>query len=215
MRILAFLLVSCFCFSQEKKDDWHLYKNENGIAVYSRKTVASGFKELKSVVTLKTSLNSVVALLSDWDSYPQWDYKCAESKTLKVISETEVMHYQSLKLPWPAEDQDFIINVKLLQDKTTRVVTIKSICNANYIPPVANRVRITEFNALWTLIPLKGGTVQLTYQFLANPGGMVPAWLANMAVLDGPYESMLNFKQWILKDKYQKAKSTYIKELTD
>ena len=215
MRLLFCLLISAVCFSQESKLEWQLKKDESGIAVYSRKTANSDFRELKSVAYVKTSLSSIVALLDDWDTYTQWVYKCGASKTLKRISNTELIHYQTVLAPWPADNRDFVVNVTFAQDEKTKVVTIKSVCNANYIPLVAHHVRITEFNACWTLIPLKDGTIEIDYQLLVNPGGYVPAWLVNMAAIDGPYETMLHFKEWIVKEKYQKAKISFIKELNE
>jgi hypothetical protein len=214
-RILLFFCLIWFSgsFSQEAEDDWHLRKKEQGISVYSRKTAKSNFKELKSVVYLKTSLSSAVALINDWESYPQWVYKCGKSTTLKVLEETKVIHYQTVIVPWPAEDRDFIVNIELSQNEKTKIVTIKSTCNSDYIPPVENHVRITEMDACWTLVPFKDGTIQITYQLLVNPGGFVPAWLVNMAAVDGPFESMANFKIWVQKKKYQEASLPFIKEL--
>jgi hypothetical protein len=213
MKLLFCLLISAVCFSQEGKFDWQLKKDESGIAVYSRKTVNSNFKELKSIAYVKTSLSSIVALLDDWDTYTQWVYKCGASKTLKRINTTELIHYQTVVAPWPAENRDFVVNVTFAQDEKTKVVTIKSVCNANYIPSVAHHVRITEFNACWTLIPSKDGVIQINYQLMVNPGGYVPAWIVNMAAIDGPFETMVHFKEFIVKEKYQKAKVSFIKEL--
>jgi len=220
MRLLVYILLTANCllitvhsFSQTKKDDWVLYKSEKGISVYSRKTVNSDYKELKVVFSLKTSLNSVWALLNDWASYPEWNFRCGESKILKEISPTELINYQTTVAPWPVEDRDFIVNIKLSQDEKTKIVTIQSKSHADYVPLTAHHVRIKEFSSLWTLIPFPDGTVQLSYQFLVNPAGYIPAWIVNMAVLSGPYETMSNFKTWLLKAKYQKAKSTLIKEL--
>ncbi len=216
MRLLPFILLfNILCFSQDNKDDWHLKKYRHDIAVYSRKTANSDFRELKSIVYLKTSLNSIVALINDRETYPQWVYKCGQAKVLKKISESELIHYQTVIAPWPAENRDFVVNIKVSQDERTKIVTIRSTCKADYIPQVAHHVRITEFNACWTLVPLKDGTVQINYQLLVNPGGYVPAWLVNMAAIDGPYETMFHFKEWIVKEKYQKTKSTLIKELND
>ena len=220
MRLLVYIMLLATCyllpvvgFPQSKKDDWILYKSENGISVYSRKTANSDYKEIKSVFSAKTSLSSIIALIYDWDSYPEWNYRCGESKTLKKINETELIHYQTTKTPWPAQDQDFIIDVKLTQDEKTKVITITSTNMPNYIPPYKDRARLAELKGLWTIIPSKDGTVQLTYKFMVKPGGYVPVWLVNMAVLSGPYETMAAFKEWLKKDKYQKAKSTLIKEL--
>ncbi len=202
-----------YYFSQEKKDDWYLKKSEKGIEVYTRKPENSDFKEIKSVVYIKTSLNSIVSLISDWESYPKWVYRCDKSITLKKINEAEFMHYQTIMVPWPAEDRDFVVNVTLAQNEETKIVTIKSICNSNYIPPVKSHIRITELNASWTLVPLKDGVIEVTYQLLVNPGGSVPAWLVNIAAVDGPYETMINFKSSVMKKKYQDAKVSFIKEL--
>ncbi len=160
---LCLLFISLVSYSQSDSNGWYLYKRENGISLFSRKVAKSGIKELRSVVTIKTSLNSIVALLYDWDSYPKWNYRCEESKTLKIISETELIHYQSIEAPWPVEDQDFVITIKISQDEKTKVVTIKSDNNANYIPPFPNRKRIMEFEAKWTLLYTKGYSLKTTY----------------------------------------------------
>ena len=209
--ILLVLFTTTFTLSAQKSD-WHLKKFEKGISVYTRDAANSDFKELKCVVVLKTSLSSIVSLLNDWDTYPQWVYKCGKSTTLKKISETEVMHYQTVEAPWPVDSRDFVVNVKLSQDPVTKIVSIVSTCMPAYIPKVSGYVRITEFKASWTLIPLKDGSIQVVYQLLVNPGGYVPAWLVNLAVIDGPYETTLHFKDWVMKDKYQKATVHYIKD---
>lgn len=216
MRLLLLcLLFQIVCFSQENKEEWRLKKNHKGIEVYSRKTVNSEFRELKSIMYLKTSLNSVVALVNDRASYPEWVYKCGEAKTLRKVSESELIHYQTVIAPWPADDRDFVVNVKLSQDEKTKIVTMVSTCNADYTPPVDKHIRIRVFSASWTFIPLKDGTIQLIYQLLVHPGGLVPAWIVNMAAIDGPFETMLHMKDWILKEKYQKAKNPLIKELNN
>ena len=46
-----------------------------------------------------------------------------------------------------------------------------------------------------------------------NPGGAVPAWIANMFITDGPYESILKLKSVeIKKAQYTNAKNAKIKE---
>jgi len=201
------------CFSQHKATDWELKKNESDILIYTRHTENSAFKELKSVITIKTSLSSIMALLTDWESYTQWVYKCGASSTLKKINDSTCIHYQTVVAPWPASDRDFVVNVKQTQDPKTKIITIVSTGNPTYIPNKDGFVRITLFNAKWTLIPLKDGLVEIDYQLLVDPGGSLPAWLVNLAVVDGPFETMVGFKKMIVKDKYQKAKVSYIKEL--
>lgn len=211
---LITLLVSITCFTSfnSPQPDWQLKKSSDGIEVYTRDAENSDFKELKSVGHLKTSMTSIIALIYDWESYPQWVYKCGKSSTLKKISETELLHYQTLIAPWPATDRDFIVNIKIQQDVKTKIVLIKSYAIPDYIPPVFDNIRIKEFTASWTLTPEKDGSIELVYQLLVNPGGYVPAWIVNMAMIDGPLETMLNMKEWVIKEKYQKAKIPFIEE---
>jgi hypothetical protein len=213
LKILPSIIISFFLSSSIPITNWELKKDENGIKVYTRTTEGTAFKELKSVFTVKTSLSSIVSLLYDWETYPQWVYRCGKSSTLKQISETEVIHCQTVVAPWPADSRDFIVNVKLTQDPVTKVVSIVSTCKHDYMPEVEDFVRIKEFKASWTLVPKSDGDVEVTYQLLVNPGGYVPAWLINLAVVDGPYETAVNIKTWVMKKKYQDAVLPFIKEL--
>jgi len=213
--LLVILLSNSICFAQHKATDWELKKDESDIQIYTRHTNNSAFKELKSTIKMKTSLSSIIALLTDWEAYTQWVYKCGESVTLKKINDSTFIHYQTVVAPWPASDRDFAVTIKQTQDPKTKTITIESICNATYIPEKNGFVRITFFNAKWTLIPLKDGLVEIDYQLVVDPGGSIPAWLVNLAIVAGPFETMVGFKRMIVKDKYQKAKIANVKELSD
>lgn len=215
MKKLIFFLpvLALFSFVQEKQESkWELRKFENGISVYSRTAEGSNIKELKSVFQIKTSLSSIVALLDDFESYPQWVYRCAKSSTLKKTSDQELIHYQSVAPPWPVSNRDIIVKVDLTQDPVTKVILQKSTCIPDYIPRVEGHIRVVLFKALWTLTPLKNGLVNVEYQLLLDPGGMVPAWVINLGIVDGPYETELKMKKWLFKEKYQSAKISFITE---
>ncbi|MBK7667147.1 MAG: hypothetical protein IPJ32_07190 [Sphingobacteriaceae bacterium] len=208
--LLAFI-ISFACFSQDKKNEWQLKKSEEGINVYSRKTENSSYRELKSVFYVKTSLSSIVALIHDWESYPNWVYKCGKCYKLKASKDT-ITHYQNVVAPWPFENRDFVSSTVLSQSKITNIVTINAFNNPKFIPEVESHHRITEMRATWTIIPLKGGNVQINYQLFVNPGGSIPAALVNMAAVAGPYETALHLKEWVMKKKYQEAVVPGIKE---
>ncbi|MGZ4054989.1 MAG: START domain-containing protein [Bacteroidia bacterium] len=211
---IFFTLLLLFSFKsyQEENDTWQLKKSESGISIYTRDAKNSNFKELKSVTYFKTSLSSIIALIDDFESYPQWVYRCGVSKTIKKNSDKDFIHYQSVTAPWPVDNRDFVVHVKISQDPDTKVVNQTVTCIPDYIPKVPGHVRITEFDARWTLTPLKDGTVKTEYQLLVNPGGAIPAWIVNLAVVDGPFETALNMQTWVMKEKYQKASNPDIKE---
>jgi ribosome-associated toxin RatA of RatAB toxin-antitoxin module len=209
----TFTLLLSFKSDQTASDTWQLKKFESGIAIYTRNAENSKFKELKSVATYKCSLSSIIALIDDFESYPQWVYKCGISKTVKRNSDNDLIHYQTVTAPWPVANRDFVVHAEMHQDPITKIVTQTATCIPDYLPRVEGHVRITEFRAQWTLIPLKNGYVEADYQLLVNPGGNIPAWLVNLAVVDGPFETALNMKKWLMKEKYQKTILPFIKEL--
>ncbi len=197
----------------QKSEPWHLKKHSKEIFVFSRNAGKTAFKELRAVTQLKTSLTSVVALLNDWDSYPEWVYRCGVSKTLKQVSDTEVIHYQTIITPWPVDTRDLVVNVRISQDPKTKTVVQTTRCVPDYIPPVEGYVRVSQLKSLWILTPLQNGFVKIDYQLLVDPGGNIPPGLVNIASIDGPYETLLKMKELVLKEKYQKTSYSYIAEL--
>lgn len=213
---LVFFFISLCCIGFTSfitvDDEWKLKKFSKGVAVYSREVSSSVIKELRAETEVKTSLASIIMLLNDRETYTQWVYRCGYSKELKRINEAESIYYQTVVAPWPVDDRDFVVDVKVVQDPKTKVVKQYTTNMPEFIPPVQGHVRITEFDALWTLTPLKNGLVKCEYQLLVNPGGNVPAWMVNLAAIDGPFETTYNLTEWVKKEKYQKAKYSFIKE---
>ena len=190
--------------------EWELKKFENGISVYTRITADSKYKELKAVFQQKTSLSSVIALLNDFESFPKWVYKCEKSKALKKDSDKHLIRYQSVVAPWPVDNRDMVVEVNTYQDEKTKIVYQKVRGIPDYAPKEKGHVRIREFRAQWTLRPLKNGMVEIEYELLVNPGGSIPVWLVNMAMVEGPYETSSNMKIWLMKEKYQKTVYPFI-----
>lgn len=207
--ILIFFL-SILSFSTKTTSDWELKKFENGISVYTRLAENSEYKELKAVFQLKTSLSSIIALLNDVESYPQWVYRCGTSKVLKKDSDKHLIRYQTIVAPWPIDNRDVAVEVNSYQDEKTKIVYQKVNASPDYAPKLKDHVRIREFRAVWTLKPLKNGIVEIEYELLVNPAGAIPAWIINMAIVDGPYETSLKMKTWLLREKYQNASFPFI-----
>ena len=88
--LLASVLVSFTTF-KDTESEWILKKEKNGVTVYNRSVENSDLKEIKAVTQIKTSLTSIIALLSDRESFPEWVYKCEKAYTVKSIDETEAI----------------------------------------------------------------------------------------------------------------------------
>ncbi len=200
--ILAFVMLYLF---PDISNAWEIERSRDEIEVQTRKTQGIEFKEFRGVTIINASLNSIVALIHDAESYPSWYYNCKEAKSLKKVSSVEGFNYSITETPWPTDDRDSIIHYKRTQDAETKNVTIQLIGVADYIKPESDLVRIQKLEGHWKLSPLSVNKVEVTLQMLADPGGNIPAWLANAMVVDMPYHSLMNMKKEVLKPKYKNA----------
>ncbi len=211
--LLPLLLATIFgpnFINAQDTNGW-IFKNEKeGVKVYYRKT--SDVYELKLITSLKVSLSGLVTLLSEVDNYPKWGYKVTESRELKKISEWETYYYSKLDFPWPLDDRDIVVRSKMEQDPVTRRITATSVSEPDFIPANKGVVRMRNAHTSWTLLPGPGGWTYVEYYIYSDPGGSLPDWLVNMALDVGPRETIKNIRNFVLQDKYQRAKLAHLKD---
>lgn len=218
--VVAFsLFISNNTFSQSpsanhenKKEEWHLRKNENGIRVYSRRPSGSDVDEFKVISVIHASLSSIVAVVMDADHFSDWIYGCESAKILQQINNMEQYHYQVIDVPSPFTDRDAVIHLTLWQDPKTKIVYTRSVAAPNYIPAKDGLVRLQIFNASYQLIPQSNGDVQVIYSLRTDPGGSIPDWLVNLTIVTGPYQSILKMHQQVQKPQYASLKLNFINE---
>lgn len=206
--ILSFFLIN-FCANSQ--NTWTLEKNENGIKIYTREIAGSSLKEYRAETTLKTSLNALLAVLDDAYNHKQWLYDCTESKRLKTINTFEGYNYYIQHTPWPLTNRDMITKYKVSQDPATKTITIQLTGSKDYIPETDN-VRVPKLNGFWQFVPQANKEIKVVYQLHSEPGGSVPASLANAFVVDIPFNTIINLKKMISIDKYKNKVSKEIME---
>jgi hypothetical protein len=197
---------------ESSKAKWTLAKDKRGIKVFTRKVKGIDFKEFKGVMTVKTSLTSLVALLRDAKSMHTWMANCTRVQVLEQISDQETYTYTLSKAAWPVMDRDAILHNVISQDKRTLVVTIKQTGKPDHIAHKKNIVRIKRIESVWQFTPKQDGFVEVVYQALSDPSGTLPPWLVNSAVVSQPYGTLLKMRNVIKKKPYQEAALAFIKE---
>jgi len=212
--LLLFIGLIATSFNSSIK--WKLEKSKNGIQVYSYKPVGENLKQLKSHTKIKTSLSSLIHVLSDVEGYKNWIYKCAEAKKIKQLAPNKMVYYTVNNAPWPVEDRELYAVNKYYQDKKTKIVYSISEPLANIkIPPVKGLVRVTNFYGKWQFTPIGNGEVVVDYFLKLDPAGSIPDWVVNMTLEVGPYQSLVNFKKEVLKEEHQQANYKNIEEPKD
>lgn len=178
-----------------EKNGWTLTQKQGDIEVYTKKEADSKIKSFKAIMEVKADLREVVAILMDFDNYSNWLADCAESKTLKKISPREYYYYFRTKAPWPLKDRDNIIHTTMKEDSKTGAVTFTLTTEPHFIPEKESVVRMKSFEGSWKLTPQKNHLIQIEHIAHADPGGAIPKWLINAAIVENPYHSLLNLRK--------------------
>ncbi|MBI4646130.1 MAG: hypothetical protein HY738_05895 [Bacteroidia bacterium] len=203
---------TCIFFTGSGEKNWKLRKNENGIKVYTRDIENSNQKELKAYTTINSSLSTLVDVILDIPACTTWVYSCSKSLILKKINEQELIYYSLLDIPWPAEDRDMVLHLKVSQDKKTKIVTFKTMSRNDILKENPGIVRMKNVTLAWRLKPLSSGSIEAQYYLKSDPGGIVPDWMLEFFMVTGPYESMLNIKEMIKNSKYSNVHFDFIEE---
>ncbi len=202
--ILVFSLLSFT--SHHSQSEWVFKKERDGIRVYTRDVQDSNLKELKITLQVEASMNSIVALIGDINAYQNWVYRCAKSKTLRQVSPTETIDYYIMDFPWPLSDRDMTVRSTFSQDPMSKAIISETISKNNVLQHSEEMVRIENHYNRWVFTPLSTNKVDVVYTLNSHPGGNIPDWLVNLAIDQGPMESMKRFRNMLKTKKYQLAR---------
>jgi len=187
-------------------DGWKLDKEENGIAVYTRRPANSNFDEVKVETSVKAPLSQVVAILEDLSIQKEWAYA---TKGNNLLDSKNVGHFEFqyfMDMPFPIKDKDVIIDFTRTQDFDSKIVTIVSKAIKHNEMISKDYVRLKDFQSIYTLENKSDGIVDITYHLNADPGSNMPAWIINLFTTTGPYKSMESLLDLIAKGKHKDTK---------
>ncbi len=188
----AILLFAAFIMP-EFEAKWTLKKDKNGVQIYTRPIEGSPLKEFKGIVNIRTTADAAKKLLLDLPSYTEWQHNCIESSILKTNNENDIIGISLTDAPWPVQDREAIVQTKVVEKNGSIYLNMTAL--PDYIKAKNGVVRIPKMTGFWKITPNGDGTVEVLQQVHASPGGRIPDWLANSAVVDTPYNTLLNMKR--------------------
>jgi len=197
--LCIFSITLSFAAAQGK---WELKKDDNGIAVYTRKAAVGNIKELRVVCELETSKAQLIAALRDIGNYNAWVYSNKKSMVIKTIDQDNIIYYTQSHLPWPIKDRDLIIELSI--NPTPQILNIQAKSLPDLLPKNDKFIRVPYSLAVWKVTQGINNKLKVDYTFSLDPGGSIPAWLVNATMAIGPYNSFMKLRE-LLKAKNAKA----------
>jgi hypothetical protein len=205
--ILA-LFVVCGIFSHAQKK-WKLRKDKNDIKVFSKITDQSDFEAFKAKMLVDGSIQDFVAVLKDIESLPDWAHNVKYANLLERSGDTLQIFYSEAKAPFPFRNRDGIYfnRFRWIADSSKLFVDIELL--HDYLEVKDKLVRV-KGKGFWTVYILETGKLDVTFQMQVDPGGNIPAWLANIFMDNTPYFSMLKLREIMKKEKYRNQRFDFI-----
>ena len=154
------------------------------------------------LIVENTSFEALLAFVYDINNYVNWQYNTLEAKVLRKNDES-IIYRTVLDAPWPVSNREVITELTSAFDSVKQELLITS-HNVEYDYPLDDElVRVPSSDARWQVSSVKG-SLKIEYTLHIDPGGVVPSWLVNIAMAEGPYNSFLKLKELL----QQKPKNT-------
>jgi hypothetical protein len=197
--ICAILIIANSATAQ---DNWKLEKEKDGITVYSGTSSEAVFKSFKAHTLIDASIHSFVAVLLDIDNMMDWGYNLKYTELLEKSGDTLQIYYAEASAPFPFKNRDGIYRNQFywLADSNKLVVDIQLLPEFKEADDDFIRVKGKGY---WHIIVLGDGKLDVTFHMEVDPGGNIPAWLANIFVEDTPIYTLEKLKEVIRDENYQ------------
>lgn len=202
--VILYLFISVLLgFSEStNQSEWLLLKASDNLKVYTRSTVESKFKEVKIQGKIKCTMSEIVAVLEDIDAQKDWVMRTLDVDLLETRTPGDFSYYIRTDMPFPVKDRELIVDHKRTEvsDNEVRIELLTSEYQLN---PNEEYVRIPYYSSTYLLKELEDGWIDIQYQVILDPGGILPAWLYNLAVAKGPISSFEGLYNIIHSGAYQ------------
>lgn len=193
-KIHLLLSLGIFAFiSTINAQECTLKKESGNTKVYTCRTSNEKFKSLKAEVVFEnTTLEELREVLFDVSRYTKWQYKMSEAKMLQRVNNNEIIIRSVVDSPWPVENREMLVRFSCELDLPNNFMTIIAKGGIDYdYPKDSELVRVPFSEARWA-VTQKGANLYISYTLQVDPGGSLPAWMVNMAMAEGPFETFKN-----------------------
>jgi hypothetical protein len=183
---------------------WEQVRDEAGIRVQRRKVEDSSLHEFVGRGVVETPLPTVLAVLHDVGSAPEWMHNCAAAHVVEHIDDRHEVVYNRTAAPWPVSDRDTVVSSEAVFDARTHEVRIDfwSVTHPKE-PPVRGVVRMPSLRGHWILTPVNDGrATHVEYQVHADPGGSLPGWIVNMVSKEIPFRTIAGLREQVKRRHY-------------
>ena len=190
----ALLFLSPHSIVPVEQGNWKLKRDRKGIKVYTRSVKGFDLDEFKGKTVINVPVKTLVRTLKDVQSMPMWIPDCKVARLLKTENNNQY-HYIESVAPFPLSNRDMVLHFQY--NKYKDGIKVAVVGKPKHLPVKDGLVRIPYIKGYWLFTPLSENKTAVMYQVHVDPGGSIPAWLANTASVDTPFDTLKNLRDYL------------------
>lgn len=195
--LTLFLSILYFILPAREESEWEKSLEKDNIIIYTRHIEESKFKEFLAETTMRGTIDEFIEIFTDIDNYPSWMPDCKSVEILDKPTLFDITYHMKLKVPFPFANRDIIQQVVLTRKDTELKVAL--INRPDKVPVDKKNVRMQQAKGYWLIKEISEEEISIRFQFFADPGGDIPAWLANSFIVKNPHLTLRNLKEMLAK----------------
>lgn len=165
------------------EEGWQCAGRRPTLHVFSRKLAGAGIHEVAATGVVDAPLQTVVRVIADYGRYPEFMPYVSTCRVL-ARSGTQAWVFQQLRFPFPISDRYYTIKLTAGDPGAAGAPFRVDWQLAENLPvlPKGEGEPVSANRGFWKLEPLENGRrTHLTYYIVTDPGGVLPAWVVNLA----------------------------------
>lgn len=174
-------------------ESWELRRDKEDIKVFTRAQEGWPIKGFRAETNIKASTEDLIETVLNATEFTAWMNDMKKSSILETKPDGTVITYYELSIPWPMQNRDAVGAMLVREEDETTYVEVDIL--TDYLPEYPKLVRMTRSVGFWSFTKSQDGGIDVVYQFIADPEGNVPGWIANLFLVDGPYQTLINLRE--------------------
>lgn len=191
MCLLVFHLTLNISFIEE--NEWKKSLDKDDIIIYTRQTETSPFHEFLAETEMEGTIKKFCDLITNFELYPELFPDCESVELIQHPVSNVYLYHMKLKVPFPLARRDIV--QQLVLDKSGNTVTVRIKSRPDQLEVQSDFVRIEKAYGFWEVEQISDDKISIKFQYLANPGGGVPAWLVNAFIVKSPYKTLRKMRE--------------------
>jgi hypothetical protein len=175
--------------------EWELQKHADGIRVWTRPSATSSFDEYRGEMVLDQPVTVPASLAFAPKTWRHWIGRVKGAWTLAQVAPGETLTNTLVAGTWPVADRDYPTRNIISQDPETLAIVIRTVAEPDAAPKTKGAVRVRQLAGTWTFQPLGPQRTRVLWEVASQPGGDIPAVLANAVVVSQPFDTLKGLRK--------------------